>query len=109
MRALPYSRHFQESGPGGVVLYLGSQEGWQAAKNNIEIGASDVLLLPAGESPDQYRWPFLVGRSVVIVDYTGVTSEYGRTVARHLLNVGATEVLWANPADDVLFVAEGVA
>lgn len=107
-RALPYSRRFRAGASTTVVVYIGTPGGWAAAKRDVAGGADDVLLLPAGGAPDQYRWPDLSDRSVYVVDDRSHADDTD-AIARHVMAHGARDVLWSRRDDDVLYHRELVA
>lgn len=73
-----------------IFIFLGD-DAWKRAKLFLEIHWTTLLLNDS--KPNEYRWDFVRGSSVLIFDTSEVGSEIIRHLAYELLRWGATRVV----------------
>lgn len=75
--------------PNDIFIFLG-KSAWQKAREFSRIHWA--TLLPQNTSPNEYRWDFVCGHSVLIFDTSGVGCEIVRHLAYELLKARASIV-----------------
>lgn len=75
--------------PNDIFVFIG-KDAWNFAKRKLSY--LWVTLLPIDTPPDKYRWDFVNGFSVLVIDTSGETYTTIRQLAYELLCAGATVV-----------------
>ncbi|MGO0308719.1 hypothetical protein ACTL6P_19350 [Endozoicomonas acroporae] len=87
----PYGRRLVVPNNKIIVLFVGAPHCWIAARESINKGHQNILVLPTIASVTQYQWP-VEHKSVIVVDFTGGPISDLDRLAQVLMNNGAAFV-----------------
>ena len=88
----PYGRQLVIPRPLRIVmLYVGTPECWQAAKNDRQVGQKNHLVLPLITDAKKYQWP-VHDCSVVVIDFYNSGLTEIRLLINMLIQAGAKSV-----------------
>ena len=82
----------QLTGQSRILVFYGGHHCWDVARANLDTGR-DAVALPPGERPEDRSWPFVRGKSVVIVEMDDTGPGFRLALVRLLAAWGACEVV----------------